>query len=169
MNIQNLNTEPDLQLDKLKIWISGKQLEENDVAEKWFNIIALCESLSSKVLIQGSILCLSDIKSWIKESTSIYENLKGDANLSCIEDNLNIMLKMQSLGNISMEVSITPDPVQEYHNYIFSIDQSYLAYSDENCRVIRRKPASKSKSDSPALTDNRWQVSIRHQDFFSSV
>jgi hypothetical protein len=43
------------------------------------------------------------------------------------------------------------------------------AYSDESCRVIRRKPASKSKSDSPALNDNRWQVSIRHQDFFSSV
>lgn len=104
---------PDLKIEGLQIWVHGRQFP--DAADywdgNWLRVTAHCGGNGASVFTTGSIIHLSELDRWLVESEELLENLKGEAKLACVEPALSVTLKSGSLGNITMEVSITPDHI----------------------------------------------------------
>jgi hypothetical protein len=66
------------------------------------------------------------LDTWYNEATRLYDTVTGEAALKCMEPELNILLKAESLGHIAMTVHITPDHLNQLHRFRFELDQSYL-------------------------------------------
>ena len=73
--------------------------------------------------------------------------LSGEANLVSLEPELNVELKMGSLGHISVKVDITPDHMTQEHVFQFDVDQSYLAELIGSCRKVVARYSVKGKPD----------------------
>ena len=66
----------------------------------------------------------------------MHQTLVGAAILDCMEPNLRVELKMQSLGQITMTVHITPEHITQQHSFEFEIDQSYLPAFLRQCGQV---------------------------------
>jgi len=88
------------------------------------------------VFATGPIIHLSELDRWLVETEELLKNLHGGAKLACMEPALSVTLKSESLGHITMEVSITPDHMAQRHWFQFGIDQSYLPPFVKQCRSI---------------------------------
>lgn len=132
---------PDIKLAGLQIWIHGRQFEDNhDYSDgNWLRITAHCGAEGADVWATGSIIEVTDIERWHSTSKSLFETLQGEANLECIEPELSVTMKAQSLGAIEMEVTITPNHMRQGHWFQFDIDQSYLSPLIEQCAAILHK------------------------------
>lgn len=130
--MKNSETEafgaPDISLSGLKIWISGRQFENStDFWDaNWLVVTAQCSSSCSKVVVQGPIIHLSEVDQWLSELQTLKETLHGEAKLSCMEPELEARIKLDKMGSGSLAVSLTPDHLNERHDFTFSVDQSYL-------------------------------------------
>jgi hypothetical protein len=54
-------------------------------------------------------------------------HLEGTAALTTLEEQLEVRLQATSLGHLDLEVDITPDHINETHQFRLEIDQSYLS------------------------------------------
>ena len=61
------------------------------------------------------------------------DSLSGEAQLGCMEPELDLTLKMLKNGQIKMEVEISPDHLTQTHRFSFDIDQSYLPNLIRDC------------------------------------
>ena len=119
---------PDIALSGLKIWISGRQFENaTDFWDaNWLVVTAQCASAHSEVVARGPIIHLSELENWKSALQKLHETIQGEAGLNCMEPELDVSIKLDGMGAGSVAVSITPDNLTERHDFIFSIDQSYL-------------------------------------------
>ena len=134
---------PNIRLAGVQIWVHNRQFPESDDYwdGNWINVTAHCGAKGADVWISGSIIHLPEIKRWVNACENMHATLSGEANLECMEPWLSIKLVMRELGQISMEVSITPDLAAQEHRFEFDIDQSYLPELVKECRrVIARHP-----------------------------
>ncbi len=133
-----LNRKPDIKLIGLEIWILGRQFpDSNDYWDgNWVNVIAHCNAHGSRVEVSGSIIHLSEIHYWHQSLETLYETLEGSACLDCMEPELNILIKVQSLGKMEMQVKITPDHLNQKHLFIFELNQSFLPDLIKSCKKI---------------------------------
>jgi hypothetical protein len=140
--------EPDIKISGLEIWIHGNQFpDENDYWDgNWMDITARCTSKNACVWVSGNILHLPDFEYLLVTSQKLYEILKGEAELPCIEPELSVKLKASSLGQIEMTVDITPDQLNQKHNFVFEIDQSYLPNLISSCKKVIDKYKIKGKT-----------------------
>jgi hypothetical protein len=92
----------------------------------WLRVTAHCGADGASVFRTGSFIHLSEIASWRDQLEELNQTLIGEANLTCLEPYLRVSLKAQSLGHISMEVSITPEHLTQRHWFQFALDQTYL-------------------------------------------
>ena len=120
--------DPNLCIGGFELWIYGRQFPESDDYwdSNWLNVIALCTATGSIVQAEGSILHLTELDSLKVECKQIYDTLSGEAKLECMEPNISLKLKMESIGHCELTVSITPDNLYQEHSFIFDLDQSYL-------------------------------------------
>lgn len=79
---------------------------------------------------------LSEIKRWADACERMYNTLSGETNLDCMEPGFSVQMRMEKLGHISLEVSITPDHLTQEHRFKFEVDQSYLAELVNDCRRV---------------------------------
>ena len=119
---------PSLQLSFLRIWVHRRQFPDSlDFWDgNWLYITANYSSGDSSVWISGPCIHLSELDTWYNETTRLYQSLIGEAALKCMEPELDVQLKAESLGHIVMTVQITPDHLNQFHRYRFELDQSYL-------------------------------------------
>lgn len=133
--------KPDLEVSGLEIWIHGRQFPDSkDYWDaNWLNVTAHCGSNNASVWTTGNFIHLSEIAHLIKGVESLYKELKGKAELPCVEPELSLTLEAKSAGQIEMVVNITPDHLHQTHRFIFDIDQTYLSKLISDCRGILRK------------------------------
>ena len=130
--------EPNIKISGLEIWIHGYQFPDSQDHwdGNWMDITAKCTSKNACVWVSGNILHLPDLKLLMTTSEKLYINLKGEAELPCIEPELSVKLKARSLGQISMIVEITPNHLNQEHRFEFEIDQSYLLDLVSSCKKV---------------------------------
>lgn len=128
----------DLRLAGLQIRIHGRQFPDayDHWDGNWLDVTAQCDDSGASVVARGPILHLCELERWRREAEKLFEALAGEAQLDCREPNLSVLLKAASLGQITIEVSITPDHLAQKHWFQFEIDQSYLPSLIAQCRTI---------------------------------
>lgn len=139
--------KPDLQLSGLQIWIHGRQFPDSvDYWDgNWINVTAHCGANGASVWVNGNIIHLSEIRHLMTGIETMYKELKGKAELPCIEPDLSFALESKGLGQIKMVAHITPDNLSQSHEFIFEIDQSYLLKLIADCKSILGKYPIKGK------------------------
>lgn len=137
--MKNIQTDrPDLIIEKLKIWINGRQFPDSaDYWDaNWMNINARYDSVTSFVETSGSIVHLSQIRSFLESSEKALQGHTQIIELPAIEPNIGLKLELDKLGHIKGELSITHDHLSEKHQYTFDMDQSYLPDLISQCKAI---------------------------------
>ena len=142
---KNIDTEtfgaPDISVSGLKIWISGRQFEDStDYWDaNWLVVTVHCSSDWSQVCAQGPIIHSAEIEKWLSELKNLEKRIHGEANLNCTEPELDVSIKLDKKGSGTLSVSITPDNLIEQHDFLFSIDQSYLPSLIRELRNVLKK------------------------------
>lgn len=133
--------EPDITFSGFKVWILGRQFPgTSDYWDgNWLTVIACCESPGAQVWTDGPIIHLSEIESWIRSLKELNNTLQGDAELTCMEPELGAKVTLDKLGHGSLVVYITPDHINEHHEFTFEVDQSFLPGVIRNLESILNK------------------------------
>ncbi len=140
--------KPDIGFAGLKIWINGRQFDnvEDYWDGNWLMVTVNCSSLNSEIWAHGPIIHLSEVEHWLSELKALNKNIRGEAELPCMEPELHVKVLLDKLGNGSLLVYITPDHLTEKHQCRFKIDQSYLPPVIEDLeRVLERYPIKRHK------------------------
>jgi hypothetical protein len=102
----------------------------------WLRVTAHCGASGASVFSTGPIIHLSELEWWCDQLETLSSTLSGEANLVCIEPAIGVSIKSASLGHITMEVSITPEHLDQRHWFQFGLDQSYLDPFIKQLKVI---------------------------------
>lgn len=132
---------PDFSFAGLKIWIRERQFPDKDDYwdGNWLIVTACCKSEWSQACSKGPIIHLSDFQQWLQELENLNRTCQGEADLSCIEPNLDLKVSLNKLGSGHLQVQISHDHLAENHEYRFPVDQSYLPGIIDKLKVILKK------------------------------
>ena len=139
-DLEKLGT-PDLQLVGFQLWAHNRQFpNSNDYWDSnWLNVTAHCGAEGASVWTNGSILHLGEVSQFLSGLKQIYATLQGEAELPCMEPELNIKLRVTTPGKMDVEVHITPNIANQEHCFHFEIDQSYLPGAISGCEALLSK------------------------------
>ena len=78
----------------LEITVLGREYPDvNDSWDaNWLNVEILFENEASRIKAQGPLIRNTELKEFKEELKNIYETLKGNAELKCLEPNMNIKM-----------------------------------------------------------------------------
>jgi hypothetical protein len=136
--MQMNSLEPDLRLGGFSLWVSGRQFPDvNDFWDgNWLHVEAHMQASGALVEARGPILHASEIAKFVQELEPLHTNLTGEAALRCIEPNLEIVIRCDALGHVTVRVVITPDHMTQSHVFTFDLDQTYLGPLLDGCRSV---------------------------------
>jgi len=142
--------DPDIKLVGLEIWVHGRQFPDMDDYwdGNWLRVTAHCSANGSSVWADGPFIHLPELYCWYESSSMLNDSLKGIATLDCMEPELSATIKAESLGQLTMEVNITPNHLEQEHKYYFELDQSYLASFLSGCKSVLEKFPIKGDNES---------------------
>ena len=132
-----------LRIEGLRLWLHHRTFPESKGYwdGNWLFETAVCEAAGSVVRVTGSILHTPEIDRFRRDLEKLNERLEGKAELKCIEPHLGIIIEAQSLGHLRMVVAITPDHLNQKHEFVFETDQSWLSYIISDCsKILRQYP-----------------------------
>lgn len=93
------------------------------------------------VQCEGPILMTSDVQRFRNELAAASKTLAGEATLAGLEPELTVKVKVQRLGQVAVEVEITPEHLSQFHRFTLDLDQSYLPDVITSCdAVLERFP-----------------------------
>ena len=129
---------PDIKLAGFQLWVHGRQFPDaQDYWDaNWLNVTAHCGAEGASVWTSGSILHLGELTQLLSGMKQLYKTLAGEAELPCIEPELHLKLAARGLGQIELEVNITPNNMLQEHRFKFAIDQSYLPEAISGCEKV---------------------------------
>ena len=138
--LENLD-EPNITIGGLRIWLHGRQFPDSiDYWDgNWLRATACCSSPGAIVCTEGPIIHLGEIHGLLHECRILYESLKGEAKLACIEPNLSVKLAAEWNGALTVVIEITPDQMTERHSFDEHLDQSYLPSIISQCEAVLEK------------------------------
>lgn len=137
--MKNIQTnKPDLVIEKLKIWIHGRQFPDaSDYWDvNWLNVTTRYDSVGSFVEASGHIIHLSEIVAFLESSEKVLRGIDRVIELTTVEPNIGLRLECDKLGYIKGELNITHDHMSEKHEYTLDMDQSYLPGIITLCKAI---------------------------------
>ena len=136
--------EPDLNIaSHFSLWVHGRQFPDaQDYWDgNWLNVLARVKTDGAKVEASGAIVRNSEILGFCKELEALDSNVSGSAHLKCIEPDLDIVLKADTLGHIAITIMITPDQLNQSHTFKFDFDQTFLKPLIKACKdILSRYP-----------------------------
>ena len=129
---------PDIKMAGFQLWVHGRQFPnaEDYWDANWLNVTAHCGGEGASVWTSGSILHLGELTQLLSEMKQLHQTLSGEAELRCIEPELHLKLVARNLGQIELEVNITPNNMIQEHRFKFEIDQSYLPEAIVGCEKV---------------------------------
>jgi hypothetical protein len=130
--------EPDLTLAGLSIWARSREFSQSDDYwdGNWIDIRARVEAPGSFVETSGPWIRSDEIAAFLRELEALHRDLRGTAELQCMEPMLNAKVAVGVRGQVEVIVEITPDHLTQSHRYEFAIDQSYLGATLSGCRRL---------------------------------
>jgi hypothetical protein len=134
---------PDLNLAGLSLWVvrRGYEQSEDYWDGNWLYIQARVAMPGVYVEAEGRLVRNDELESFAEELETALRDLKGSAELRCMEPNLNVKVDIGIRGDVTAVIDLTPDPVNQSHQFVFDLDQSYLAETLAGCRrIIGRFP-----------------------------
>lgn len=133
---------PALRIAGLQLWIHGRQFpDSNDPDDgNWLRVTAHCGASGASVWAEGPILMTSDLDRWAEQCEGLHRGRLREASLSPLEPELEVALRAyDQVGHVRMQVKITPDHMNQEHEFSFELDQSYLPELVTQCRAIVEK------------------------------
>jgi len=121
--------EPDLKLGGFSLWVYGRQFPDaNDYWDgNWLNVRARAEAFGALVEARGAFVHTPELADFAKQLETLHATLVGEAVLQCMEPNLQIAIRGDSIGHMELRVRITPDHMSQSHDFKFDLDQTYLS------------------------------------------
>jgi hypothetical protein len=121
-------SEPDLKLGGFSLWIRDRQFPGNSEYwdANWLIVRAEMRASGALVEVEGPILHIPELVRFRDELSKLNDTLSGSAELRPMEPELHLTMTAQRLGQISVDLSITPDHLSQRHTFEFGVDQSYL-------------------------------------------
>jgi hypothetical protein len=135
--------EPDLKIAGLSVWAISREFPQSDdyLDGNWLNIHARVEAPGARVDVSGPWLRIDEIMSFRRELAVVNRDLKGTAELACIEPILSVKLTCGSLGHVEVTVEISPEHLTQSHRFVFALDQTYLGPVISACnRLVGKFP-----------------------------
>jgi hypothetical protein len=113
---------------------------------------ALVETLGSCVEVIGPVVRSDEIAEFTRQLEALSRDLRGTAELKCLEPALQVNVACNSVGHIEVTVAITPDHLWESHRFIFVVDQTYLPATLRGCkRLLDRFPVKDPRQVASSL------------------
>ena len=142
--------EPDIKIAGLQIWIHSRQFPDaKDYWDgNWVDVTVHCGEKNSDVWISGNIIHLPELDRFLSSVKNIHKNLKGSAEMPCMEPNLSVEITVKDRRHMKLIVNITPDHLYQEHKFIFDIDQSYLPKLISDCEAALIKYPIKNRDSS---------------------
>ena len=133
-----MNEEPSLRIAGLSLWATSREFEASgDYWDgNWLNVLACLDAPGCHIETAGSWLRTDDIARFADQLAILIRDLKGQAEIECMEPNLNVKIVCGARGQVSVSVEITPDHIYQEHRVRFEIDQSYLNDALVACRRL---------------------------------
>ncbi len=137
---------PDLRLGPFALWVHGYQyLEAEDVDDaNWLRITAHCGGSGAQVEVSGSVLQTFDLARFRAALAALSASLVGEALLETHEPDLAVRVHARHLGQVDVEVGISPNHLQQDHRFKFELDQTHLAPAAKQLEsILERWPVRK--------------------------
>jgi len=141
VNIENLG-QPNLSVLGLSIWIHSREYENlSDYLDgNWLTVTIHCTAEGAKVTTHGSIMRVTEINDFYNQLIELDKSLTGAAEINCIEPNFALKVSSHgSLGELQMDIRISPNHLTQEHSFTFKIDQSFLKKLLSQCKDILNK------------------------------
>jgi hypothetical protein len=138
-----MNETPDIQLAGLSIWALSRQFPESEDFwdGNWLDVIVRVEASGAFVEVRRPCLRTDEVEAFADQLTLLYRELRGTAELACIEPHVSVKMTCSPLGEVEVIVDLSPDNVTQSHRFVFAIDQSYVPATLAGCRkVLNRFP-----------------------------
>jgi len=138
---------PNIKIYGLEIWIIGNQFPESDDYwdGNWLTVSAKCSGIGSEVFVKKTYIHLSEINALIERLENLYSELKGEIDFEFMEPELSLAISSDILGHLSLKIGITPDHLNQMHEYNFEMDQSYIPKIIDDLKNILKEYPIKSK------------------------
>ena len=132
------NSECDFHFEGIRLWIHNRESQKSqDYWDgNWLYATAICEASGSAVRVSGPILHTSEIDGFQRNLEKLNDRFEDRAELDCMEPYLGIRVEAESLGHLRLLVAITPDPLNQKHEFTFESDQSWLPRVISDCKKI---------------------------------
>ncbi len=130
--------EPDITLAGLSLWVQCREFERSEDYwdGNWLYVRARIEAPGAFVEAAGPWLRTDEIEHFADQLTVLHRDLRGSAELPCMEPTLAAKVTCGSRGEVEVVIDLTPDHMTQSHRFEFMIDQSYLAATLRGCRSV---------------------------------
>jgi hypothetical protein len=142
MTREGSDLQPELVLGPLRVNVHAYQFTsaDNEWDANWLFATAQCAADGATVRVTGSFLSTSDLIGFAQQCEQLYQQLEGQALLEPLEPELRVALRyIDRAGHLEGRVQITPDHMTQQHQFVFTIDQSFLPKLAADCRAILAK------------------------------
>ncbi|TPI31252.1 hypothetical protein FJW08_11415 [Mesorhizobium sp. B3-2-1] len=143
--------EPDILLAGLSLWAMSREFPDSDDYwdGNWINILARVDASGARIEVQGPYVRSDELGVFHDQLATLYRDLRGSAELKCIEPALRAKVTCGLLGQIEVIVDITPDHLFQSHHFVFTVDQSCLVVTLAGCRRVLQLFPVKNAPDRP--------------------
>ena len=141
--------DPNLRLGGLSLWVHGREFPDStDYWDgNWLVITALAQAGGARVEASGPLIRSDELQVFTRSLKSLSADLRGKAELACLEPGLHVVMEGDGLGHIAIMVEITPDQMTQSHSFDFNSDQTFLLPLISACEaVLERYPVIASPS-----------------------
>ena len=142
---QDRDETPDIKLAGLSVWVSSREFPDSDDYwdGNWLHVHIHVEADGASVQVSGPCVRTDEIEEFTEQLALLHRDLRGTANLACMEPYLAAKVTCGTLGGVQVEVEVTPDHLAQSHRFLFGLDQSYLPAVLSGCRdVLHRFPVT---------------------------
>jgi hypothetical protein len=137
------NSEPDIKLAGLSLWVVSRQFPECDDYwdGNWLNVLVRVEANRATVSASGPIIRIDELAAFHNELSILHRDLTGVAELHCIEPGLGLKVSCSHTGQVEVVIDVTPDHLTQSHQFQFSVDQSYLiSILEDSANILSAYP-----------------------------
>ena len=142
--------DPDLHLEGFRLWVHGRERpDDNDYWDgNWLTVTCVMELSGARVEATGPFLRTSELGLFAEQTKALHATLSGEAELACMEPQLQIRLEGDGLGHIAATIELTPDHFNQLHRFRFDTDQTWLPSVLASCeKILSEFPVCGQPSD----------------------